>query len=62
MDVEHPTVGKVKISRVPLNLSETPSIVEWPRCPLGYHNEEVCGKLLGYSKKEIAELKKAGVI
>jgi len=62
VEVEHPTVGKVKISRTPLNLSETPSRVEWPGCPLGYHNGEIYGKLLGYTKEEIAELKKAGVI
>jgi len=62
VDVEHPTVGKVKIPRAPLNLSETPSRVEWPGCPLGYHNEEVYGKLLGYTKEEITELRKTGVI
>ena len=62
VDVEHPTVGKVKIPKAPLNLSETPSRVEWPGSPLGYHNEEVYGKLLGYTKEEITELKKAGVI
>jgi len=62
VDAEHPTVGKVKIPRAPLNLSETPSRVEWPGCPLGYHNEEVYGKLLGHTKEEIVKLKKTGVI
>lgn len=51
VEVEHPTVGKVKISRTPLNLSETPSKVEWLGCPLGYHNEEVYGRLLGTPRR-----------
>jgi crotonobetainyl-CoA:carnitine CoA-transferase CaiB-like acyl-CoA transferase len=62
IDVEHPTAGKVTIVGSILKMSETPGTVEWLGMPLGHHNEEVYGKLLGYSKEQIANLEKEGVI
>jgi len=62
VDIEHPSIGKVKIQRTPLNLSETPSKVKWLNCSLGYHNKEVYGNILGYSEEEIAKLRGEGVI
>jgi formyl-CoA transferase len=62
VDAEHPNIGKVKIQRVPLNLSETPSKVKWLNCSLGYHNKEVYRKILGYSEEKIAKLREEGVI
>jgi len=62
VEVEHPTIGKITLQRSPLNLSETPSQIKSAGAPLGYHNEEVLGKLLGYKSEEIAALKKEGVI
>jgi len=62
VDVDHPNIGKVKIQRTPLNLSETPSRVKWLNCSLGYHNEEVYGNLLGYSKEKIGKLREEGAL
>jgi len=62
VEVEHPTLGKVKVARSPFNLSETPGDIERPGMPIGYDNEEVYGSLLGYSKEKLEELRKKGVI
>ncbi len=61
-EAEHATIGKVKIPRAPLNLSETPSRVKWIKCSVGHHNKDVYGQLLGYNREDIAELRKEGVI
>jgi crotonobetainyl-CoA:carnitine CoA-transferase CaiB-like acyl-CoA transferase len=62
VEIEHPKMGKIILQRSPLNLSETPARITSPGPPLGSHNEEVFGKLLGYGEKEIATLKKERVI
>jgi len=62
VDVEHPRIGKVKIPRTPLNLSETPSKVKWINSSLGYHNKEVYRGILKYSEEKIAKLQEEGVI
>jgi len=62
VDAEHPRIGKVKIPRTPLNLSETPSKVQWLDSALGCNNKEVYGRILKYSEEEIAKLREEGVI
>jgi crotonobetainyl-CoA:carnitine CoA-transferase CaiB-like acyl-CoA transferase len=62
VDVEHPRIGKVKIPRTPLNLSETPSKIRWLDSGLGCNNKEVFGSILKYSEEEIAKLQDEGVI
>jgi len=63
VDVEHPELGtKIRYPGPFAKLSETPIEIR-RRAPLiGEHNEEIYGKELGMSKKEIQELKKAKVI
>jgi crotonobetainyl-CoA:carnitine CoA-transferase CaiB-like acyl-CoA transferase len=43
-------------------LSATPGRTEWPGPAIGAHNEEILGRLLGYSGAEIAKLRETGVI
>ena len=62
VEVEHPRIGKVKIPRTPLNLSETPSKVRWLDSALGCSNKEVYSGILKYSEEEIAKLQEEGVI
>lgn len=62
VDAEHPRIGKVKIPRTPLNLSETPSKVQWLNSTLGCNNKEIYGSILKYSEEEIAKLQEEGVI
>jgi len=47
---------------VAVKLSLTPGKVEWGYVKAGKHNEEVYGKMLGYTREQIAELEKEGII
>src|SRR3981081_3907459 len=61
VEVDHPTRGKYLTVGNPVKMSD--SITEVKRSPLlGEHTEEVLGKVLGYTAKEIAEIKTSGAI
>jgi formyl-CoA transferase len=61
VEVDHPTRGKYLTVGNPVKMSD--SITEVRRSPLlGEHTEEILGKVLGYSAKEIAEIKLSGAI
>ena len=62
VDVPHPTLGSVKVSCVPIKLSDTPGAVSTAPPLLGQHTAEILKGLLGYSLKEVAELRKAGIV
>ena len=61
-EVEHSTCGKIKVTGIPVKLSQTPGAVELPPPTLGQHTEEILTRLLGYSKPEVEKLKKEKVI
>jgi formyl-CoA transferase len=61
VEVDHPTRGKYLTVGNPVKMSD--SITEVKRSPLlGEHTEEILSKVLGYSEKEIAEIKTSGAI
>jgi formyl-CoA transferase len=61
VEVDHPTRGKYLTVGNPVKMSD--SITEVKRSPLlGEHTEEILGNVLGYSAKEIAEIKTSGAI
>jgi formyl-CoA transferase len=61
VEVDHPTRGKYLTVGNPVKMSD--SITEVKRSPLlGEHTEEILGKVLGYTDKEIAEIKASGAI
>ena len=61
VEVDHPTRGKYLTVGNPIKLSD--SITEVQRSPLlGEHTEEILRKVLGYSAKEVAEIKASGAI
>ncbi|WP_338451040.1 CaiB/BaiF CoA-transferase family protein [Niallia oryzisoli] len=60
-EVEHPTIGTLKMLGVPIKLSDTPGSVRKAPPLLGENTEEIL-ELLGYSNEEIANLKDKGVI
>ncbi len=60
-DVDHSTIGKVKLLRPPWNMSETPSDVYLPPPTLGQHSGEILSET-GFSKKEISTLIEEGVV
>lgn len=62
IEVPHLTLGSVKVTGVPIKLSDTPGAVETAPPLLGQHTGEILTSLLGYSMEEVAELRKAGVV
>ena len=61
VEVDHPTRGKYLTVGNPVKMSD--SITEVKRSPLlGEHTEEILTQVLGYSGKEIAEIKTSGAI
>jgi formyl-CoA transferase len=61
VEVDHPTRGRYLTVGNPIKLSD--SISEVQRSPLlGEHTEEILTDVLGYSKKELAEIKLSGAI
>lgn len=61
IEVEHATLGKVKLPGVVPKFSKTPGSVSKTGASLGEHNVEVFSQL-GYSQEEIASLKREGII
>jgi crotonobetainyl-CoA:carnitine CoA-transferase CaiB-like acyl-CoA transferase len=61
-DVDIGEGEKVKLPTLIPKLSETPGKTEWAGPPLGAHNREVYGGLLGMSDEQIARLQAEGVI
>ena len=62
LEAEVEGIGPVKMPGLVPKLSETPGGVEWYGGPLGEHNEDVYGGLLGLSPEEIERLSGEGVI
>jgi formyl-CoA transferase len=61
VEVDHPTRGAYLTVGNPVKMSD--SVTEVKRSPLlGEHTEEILRKELGYSAKEIAEIKVSGAI
>ena len=61
VEVDHPGRGKYLTVGNPVKMSD--SLTEVKRSPLlGEHTEEILDKVLGYSAKEIAEIKTSGAI
>jgi formyl-CoA transferase len=61
VEVDHPTRGKYLTVGNPIKMSD--SISDVKRSPLlGEHTEEILSDVLGYSAKELAEIKVSGAI
>jgi crotonobetainyl-CoA:carnitine CoA-transferase CaiB-like acyl-CoA transferase len=61
-DVTLPDGEQVTVTTFAPHLSETPGETRWPGPPLGTHNDEVYGGLLGLSDDERASLRARGII
>lgn len=62
VEVEHPTLGSLPLTGIPVKLSETPGSIRRPPPRLGEHTEEVLEELLGYDREKIGELRASGAI
>ena len=62
VEVEHPTLGPVTLTGLPVKLSATPGAVQKAPPVVGEDNDRVYGDLLGLSAAEIAGLRASGAI
>lgn len=61
VEIEHPVRGKMKVPTTPLRLGKSPFEVKSSPL-LGENNNEVYASLLGYTKDDLAKLKKTGIV
>jgi len=61
IDVDHPEKGKIKITRIPISLSEAAPEIRLQAPILGEHTNEIL-KELGYSEAEVSQLAEKGII
>jgi crotonobetainyl-CoA:carnitine CoA-transferase CaiB-like acyl-CoA transferase len=60
--LDHPTAGPIKVTGVPVRLSETPGRVRTPPPRLGEHTRALLGELAGLDGAALDRLTRSGVI
>ncbi len=60
--IDHPKAGKLDYPGRPFIMQNSPWKLRRPAPLLGQHNQEIYGGMLGLSTKEIADLRKGGII
>ena len=60
--LDHPTAGPIRVTGVPVRLSDTPGSVRTPPPRLGEHTRKLLQELCGVEAEELERLTKAGVI
>lgn len=61
-EIDHPTAGKLTYPSAAYQFSETPWAGVRPAPLLGQHNEAIYCDRLGYTKGDLADLRRAGII
>jgi formyl-CoA transferase len=61
-EFDHPVLGKLQESCIPVEFDTTPGSIREPAPHLGQHTEEVLVELLGYSRSQVARLQESGVV
>ncbi len=62
LDMNHPVIGKMKITGTPIKLEKTPGDISSPAPSLGQHTEEVLKNILNIDDSMISYWKKNGVL
>ncbi|MCH7811659.1 MAG: CoA transferase [Chloroflexi bacterium] len=62
VEVDHPAIGKLKLSNTPVKLSRTPGGIKGPSPSVGEHTAEVLRSLLEMGGEEIERLRQAEVV
>jgi crotonobetainyl-CoA:carnitine CoA-transferase CaiB-like acyl-CoA transferase len=62
MNVDFGNHGVFKLCGFPIKLSNTPAKLKSPPPRVGEHNEDVFGRILGYSQEELRKLRDEGVL
>ncbi len=60
--VEDPVYGEIIVAQAQYKLTETPIRVKWVCRPVGYDNEYIYLKYMGFGPRKLKELKEAGII
>ncbi|XP_077979326.1 succinyl-CoA:glutarate CoA-transferase-like isoform X2 [Glandiceps talaboti] len=61
-EIQHPTVGNVKMSGPAVKYSDADNCVRLPPPLLGQHTKEVLQSVLGYEESEVSQLADSGVV
>ena len=61
-EVEDPQFGTVLHAGVVPHVPDDPGAIRWPGPPIGAHNDEVMGEMLGLRPAEIETLRQEGVL
>jgi crotonobetainyl-CoA:carnitine CoA-transferase CaiB-like acyl-CoA transferase len=61
VEMEHPTLGKVKQVGIGIKMSDTPGVVKSTAPRPGEHTDGILGSL-GYDAKAIAGLRESGAV
>ena len=62
VELEHPEAGPIRVTGVPIKLSDTPGAVRSPPPVLGQHTEDVLADWLGMSDAETAKLRRQNIV
>jgi crotonobetainyl-CoA:carnitine CoA-transferase CaiB-like acyl-CoA transferase len=62
IDIDHPSMGRVKMTGFPIGFSETPAGIREYAPNFGQHTEDILMSVLGYSWEDIEKLKEEEVI
>ena len=62
VEADHPKAGRIKMTGVPVKLSDTPGGLTSPPPLLGQHTDEVLTQVLGFSLAESADLRQSGAL
>jgi formyl-CoA transferase len=61
-EVQHPTIGTLRLVGLPIKFSETPATIRLAPPLLGEHTDEIVTSVLGYDPARIDELRQKGAI
>lgn len=61
-EMDHPKVGRIKVTGVPIQMEKSPGSLRFPPPLLGQHTQEILKEVLGMGQDEVSRLRDEGVI